>query len=76
MAWRDQTVVDQRMEFVSFCLQPGANIRELRRRHGVSPTIAYKWMARYRSEGAAGWRIGRGGATISRGVRRCHARRR
>ena len=54
MAWRDQTVVDQRMEFVSFCLQPGANIRELCRRYEVSPTIAYKWMARYRSEGAAG----------------------
>ncbi len=57
-------------------MQPGANIRKLCRRHEVSPTIAYKWMVRYRSEGAAGLRIGRGGATISRSERRRHARRR
>jgi len=54
MAWRDQTVVDQRLEFVSFCMKPRANIRELCRRYEVSPTIAYKWMARYRSKGVAG----------------------
>jgi transposase InsO family protein len=54
MAWRDQTVLEQRLEFISFCLRPGANIRELCRRYEVSPTIAYKWMARFQSEGVAG----------------------
>jgi transposase InsO family protein len=54
MAWRDKSVVDQRLEFVSFCLQPGANIRELCRRYEVSPTIAYKWKARFLAEGIAG----------------------
>jgi transposase-like protein len=55
MAWRDQTVVDQRLEFVSFSIKPGANIRELCRRYEVSPTIAYKWMGRYRSAGCGGF---------------------
>ena len=67
---------DQRLEFVSFRMKPRTNIRELCRRYEVGPTIAYKWMARYRSEGVAGWRIGRGGASISRSERRRHARRR
>lgn len=51
MAWREKSVVDQRLELVSFCLQPGANLRELCRRYQVSPTVAYKWMGRYLSAG-------------------------
>ena len=34
--------------------KPGANVRELCRRAGISPTTGYKWLARYRLEGAAG----------------------
>ena len=32
----------------------GANVRELCRRYGVSPTAGYKWLARYAQEGEAG----------------------
>jgi transposase InsO family protein len=35
-----------RREFVMVARQEGANVRELCRRYGISPTTAYKWMAR------------------------------
>jgi transposase InsO family protein len=54
MAWRDKSVFDQRLEFVKFCLQPGANVREICRRYEISPTIGYKWRGRYQREGLAG----------------------
>lgn len=54
MAWRNKSVFDQRLEFVKFGLEPGANIREICRRYEISPTIGYKWMERYQQEGLAG----------------------
>jgi transposase InsO family protein len=46
--------MDRRQEFVVFAMMPGANIRELCRRFGISPATAYKWLERYRREGSVG----------------------
>jgi transposase InsO family protein len=54
MGWRTESVREQRLELVTFCSEPGANIRALCRRYQVSPRVAYKWMARYQAEGVAG----------------------
>ncbi|MDT0538196.1 helix-turn-helix domain-containing protein, partial [Enterobacter cloacae] len=43
-----------RTEFVLFASQDGANIRSLCRRFGISPATGYKWLRRWREEGAAG----------------------
>jgi transposase InsO family protein len=43
-----------REEFVLLARQEGANRRELCRRFGVSPQTAYKWLARFESQGRAG----------------------
>ncbi len=54
MGWRTESVREQRLELVTFCSEPGANIRALCRRCQVSQRVAYKWMARYQAEGVAG----------------------
>lgn len=41
-----------RVEFVQLARQPGANVRELCRRFGLSPTVGYKWLARFAAGGA------------------------
>lgn len=46
--------MSQRLEFVLLAQQPGANIRRLCARFGISAKSAYKWLARYRTGGAAG----------------------
>ena len=53
MPWREVSVMDQRVEFVTLARQPGANRRELCRRFGISPQAAYKWLGRA-AEGT-GW---------------------
>src|SRR5256885_7696191 len=54
MAWREVTVVSARLEFVRLAAQPGANIKELCHRYGVSRPTGYKWLERYEREGEAG----------------------
>ena len=54
MAFREMSVMDQKREFVVFATAEGANVRELCRRFGVSPTTGYKWLDRYQREGLAG----------------------
>jgi len=49
MPWREVSVMEQRREFVRLALQEGSNVRELCRRFGVSPAVAYKWLERWRS---------------------------
>jgi transposase InsO family protein len=46
MPWREVSLMDQRKEFIRLFQQPDANRRELCRRFGISPRIAYKWLAR------------------------------
>jgi len=49
MPWREVSVMDQRREFVRLALQEGVNRRELCRRFGISPAVAYKWLARFQA---------------------------
>ena len=46
--------MDARMEFVMLASMEGANVRGLCRRFGISPTIGYKWLKRWRVGGMAG----------------------
>ena len=54
MPWQEQSQMSLRHEFVTLAAADGANLRELCRRFGISPTTGYKWLARYRAEGLAG----------------------
>jgi transposase InsO family protein len=46
--------MDQREEFVTLALAPGANRSELCRRFGVSRSNGHKWLKRYLAEGRGG----------------------
>lgn len=54
MPFGEVSVMDQRREFVVFASFEGANVRELCRRFGISPTTGYAWLDRYREQGLAG----------------------
>lgn len=54
MPFCEVSVMGQKREFVVFATAEGANVRELCRRFGVSPTTGYKWLERYQREGLAG----------------------
>jgi transposase InsO family protein len=54
MPWKESSTMSQRQEFVMLASVENANIRQLCRRFGISPTIGYKWLGRYRVEGVAG----------------------
>ena len=54
MPWNEVSVMDQREEFVMLACTDGSNVRALCRRHGVSPTTGYTWLARYEAEGRDG----------------------
>jgi transposase InsO family protein len=43
--------MSNRREFVTLAMKEGANIRELCRRFGVSPTAGYKWIERSKQDG-------------------------
>jgi transposase-like protein len=51
MPWPVKDLISMRLEFVSLARQPEANVRQLCRRFGLSPTIAYKWLARFEEGG-------------------------
>ena len=54
MPWKEQRPVDLRKEFVLAAAGPNANVAQLCRDFGISRNNGYKWIQRYRSEGAAG----------------------
>ena len=54
MPWKVETVMSQRKEFVTLAQADGMNMRELRRRFGISRKTGYKWLRRYRAGGC--WR--------------------
>jgi len=54
MPWQEQSVRSLREEFVVLAERPDANVRELGRRFGISPTTGYAWLTRQRAAGAAG----------------------
>jgi len=54
MPFRECSIMDRRAEFCRLGLMPGANIRELCRRAGISPRTGYKWLGRFEREGEGG----------------------
>src|SRR5665213_2004549 len=54
MPFKECSLVSQREEFCRLALGPGAHVRNLCGRFGISPTTGYKWLGQYRALGAAG----------------------
>ena len=54
MPWIENCEVHQRMCFVAACLKGGKSVSALCREYEISRKTAYKWLGRYRSEGASG----------------------
>ena len=54
MGWKETCAVDERMRFVLAVEAEEETMAALCRRFGVSRQNGYKWLARYREEGAAG----------------------
>ena len=54
MPWGEVTVVSGRLEFVKLATQPGANVRDVCRRFGISPKTGYKWVGRHAAQGTEG----------------------
>ena len=54
MPWKEQSIMEQRKEFVLLANKNDVNLRELCRRYQISPTTAYKWLDRYKKNGLAG----------------------
>jgi transposase InsO family protein len=54
MPFSDRSLQSEREEFCRLASETAANIRELCRRFGISPTTGYKWLGIYSEAGAAG----------------------
>ena len=54
MGWAETCAMDERMRFVFAVEEDEETMAALCRRFGVSRQNGYKWLARYREEGAAG----------------------
>jgi transposase InsO family protein len=54
MPWKVSSQVSERHEFALLATQAAANIRQLCRHFGISPTTAYKWRERFLKDGAQG----------------------
>jgi transposase-like protein len=54
LPFREVSAMAEKREFVSLARAPGANIRALCRRFGISRTVGYKWLGRFAAEGADG----------------------
>jgi putative transposase len=54
MPWKECPTVDLRKQFVLAAMMPEANVSALCREYGISRTNGYKWLARFKEQGAAG----------------------
>jgi transposase-like protein len=54
MAWRMESVMDQRLCFIAACLRADEPMSGLCLRFQISRKTGYKWLSRYRDFGAAG----------------------
>ena len=54
MPFREVSRMDARLEFVMLASEEGANVRQLCRRFGISPTTGHKWLDRWRTAGTTG----------------------
>jgi transposase InsO family protein len=51
MSWKIQDLMSQRLEFITYARQEGANIAELCRRFKISRKTGYKWLRRFAEGG-------------------------
>jgi putative transposase len=54
MAWRVESVMDQRLCFIAASLRADEPMSDLCLRFEISRKTGYKWLSRYRDFGAAG----------------------
>lgn len=54
MPWKELSIMEQRLEFVTLATAQGANVAELCRRFGVSRETGHKWITRFRTGGTSG----------------------
>ena len=54
MPFKEMSAVSQREEFCRLAEASGANMSDLCRHYGISRTTGYKWLGRYRQDGAEG----------------------
>jgi putative transposase len=54
MAWRVESVMDQRMCFIAGCVRADEPMSDRCLRFGISRKTGYKWLNRYSDFGAAG----------------------
>lgn len=54
MPWQNRTTMSLKLEFVKLADQEESNMSALCRRFSISRPTGYKWLERYREEGAAG----------------------
>lgn len=54
MPWKASTAMSQRQKFVELAIREQANVRALCREFGITPRTGYKWLRRYREQGAIG----------------------
>ena len=52
MPWLETDVRDQRIQFVTAAMQPGANMTAVCRAFGISRTAGYKWLGRREAAGS------------------------
>lgn len=51
MGWKERSAMSLRREFASLAKHDDANVRELCRRYGISPSTGYKWIDRAEEPG-------------------------
>ena len=56
MPWKEWSLMLLRREFVELAIQPGANVKQLCGRFGISRKTGYKWLTRYREAKELGLR--------------------
>jgi putative transposase len=54
MPWRERSSMDERVQFISDYLRQLWTMTEMCHRYGISRKTAYKWIARYESDGPRG----------------------
>jgi transposase InsO family protein len=54
MPWKEQRAMSQKMEFVERAMKPGARVSTLCREYGISRETGYKWLKRFKRDGAEG----------------------
>src|SRR5689334_20958108 len=54
MPWKELRAMSQKMEFVERAIKPGARVSTLCREYGISRETGYKWLKRFKRDGAEG----------------------